>query len=183
MIGFLGGAFDPVHYGHLNNARLIKKELNLEQLFLMPCKIPVHKNMPLFSSQARLDMLNLSLKEFNELRIDTREIEQDSPSYTIDSLKQIKQEYPDKSIFLIMGSDSFATLETWKDYQLLTKLSQIVVLPRSKNSRQHKACSTIYFAKTPLVDISSTQIRNKIRTHQDLSGLMPDNVIQYIQQL
>ncbi|CAC9449675.1 Nicotinate-nucleotide adenylyltransferase (EC [uncultured Gammaproteobacteria bacterium] len=178
MIGFFGGSFDPIHYGHLKTAHAIKKELALSQLFLMPCKAPVHKDVLEFSNKQRLEMLNLALIEFNDLKIDTREIDRQTPSYTIDTLKYIKEDYPNKKIFLIIGQDSFNTLETWKDYQQFGNYAQLVVLPRTADTQ--KIHTGIYFAKTPLVDISSTQIRSKIRNQQDLSGLLPENIIEYI---
>ncbi len=181
MIGFFGGSFDPVHYGHLENARSIKKELNLDKLFLMPCATPVHKDGLTFSTNQRLDMLNLAIKEFSELSIDTREINRETPSYTIDSLKQIKRDYPNEKIFFIMGADSFANINTWKNHEQLGEYATLVVLPREDNKIFNK--DDIYFAKTPLIDISSTQIRSKIAKHQNLSALMPTSIIEYIKNL
>lgn len=180
-IGFFGGSFDPVHYGHLKIARAIKKELGLNQLFLMPCKAPVHKNILQFSSKQRLEMLNLALIEFNDLKIDTRELDRQSPSYMIDTLKHIKEDYPSETIFLIIGEDSFNALDTWKNYQQFGNYAQLVVLPRTADTQKINIGTDVYFAKTPLVNISSTQIRSKIRNQQDLSGLLPENIIKYIQ--
>ncbi len=192
MIGFFGGSFDPVHYGHLKTAYAIKKELRLKQLFLMPCKAPVHKDALHFSNQQRLDMLNLALVEFNDLQIDRREIDRQSPSYTIETLKHIKQDYPNEKIFLIIGQDSFNALNTWKDYQKFNDYVQLVVLPRSSDSQiTNTHISNVYFAKTPFIDISSTQVRSILSDatsigkidSQKLSGLVPDNIIQYIQKI
>ncbi len=183
MIGFFGGSFDPVHYGHLKMARAIKQELGLSQLFLMPCKTPVHKNKLHFSNQQRLKMLNLALLEFNELKIDTREMDRQSASYTIDTLKQIKAEYPDEKIFLIIGEDSFNTLETWKDYSQFSNYAQLVVLPRPTYARGSTSCIDVIFAQTPLVDVSSTQIHAKIVADENLDGLLPENIINYLSKL
>ncbi|AYQ57271.1 nicotinate-nucleotide adenylyltransferase [Bathymodiolus thermophilus thioautotrophic gill symbiont] len=180
MIGFFGGSFDPVHYGHLKTARALKKELGLTQLFLMPCKAPVHKSALQFSNQQRLDMLNLAIAEFDDLQLDSREINRQSASYTIDTLKQIKIDYPNKKIFLIMGEDSFNTLETWKNYQQLSDYAQLVVLPRLSELEGSISRMGVYFAKTLLVNISSTQIRSKIRNQENLSELLPENIIKYI---
>ena len=181
MIGFFGGSFDPIHYGHLENALLIKQELNLDQLFLMPCAEPVHKDSLTFSKEQRLDMLKLATWDFPELLIDTREIDRKTESYTIDSLKQIKQDYPNDKIFFIMGADSFNNISTWKNHEQLTKYATLVVLPRQNNEIFSQ--DGVYFAKTPLVNISSTQIRSKIAKHQNLSGLMPKSIIEYIENL
>lgn len=192
MIGFFGGSFDPVHYGHLKIARAVKKELRLSQLFLIPCKVPVHKNLLQFSNKQRLKMLNLALIEFNDLQIDTREIEKQSLSYTIDTLKHIKENYPNKKIFLIIGEDNFNILETWQNYRQFSDYAQLVVLPRISDTQKLNTNTNVYFAKTPLIDISSTQIRSilsnppsmgKISNHKNLSALLPKNIIEYIQKL
>ncbi|CAC9435562.1 Nicotinate-nucleotide adenylyltransferase [Bathymodiolus heckerae thiotrophic gill symbiont] len=183
MIGFFGGSFDPVHYGHLKTARAIKKELKLKQLFLIPCKTPVHKTNLQFSNKQRLEMLNLALVEFDDLQVDTQEIDRQNASYTIDTLKQINKDYLNEEIFLIMGEDSFNTLEAWKNYQQFGNYAQLVVLPRLPLVKGSASYKKVYFAKTPLVDISSTQIRSKIRNQQDLSGLLPENIIKYIKKL
>lgn len=185
MIGFFGGSFNPVHYGHLKTARAIKKELGLKQLFLMPCKVPVHKEGFQFSNQQRLDMLNLALVEFHELQLDTREMGRKSASYTIDTLKQIKVDYLNEKIFLIIGADNFDALDTWKDYQQFGKYAQLVVLPRSSDIQTTDTNTDVYFAKTPLIDISSTQIRGilKGKIYTRLTGLLPDSLINYLKTL
>lgn len=188
MIGFFGGSFDPVHYGHLRVARAVKKELELEQLFLMPCKVPVHKEGLQFSNQQRLEMLNLALLEFDELQIDTREMDRNSASWTIDTLKEIKIDYPNEPIFLIIGADSFEALDTWKEHQQFGKYAQLVVLPRASNTVQ-KTNGDVIFVNTPLVDISSTRIRGILNTGlkgkigKNLSGLMPEKIINYLRDL
>lgn len=193
MIGFMGGSFDPVHFGHLYQARAIKQELALSQLFLMPCNMPVHKADLYFSNQQRLAMLNLALEAFDDLSISFEEINNPTQSYTIDTLKRLKIKHPHQSLCLIIGADSFATLDTWKDYQQLQDYAQLVVLPRNDSSNTANIPNKnkgVYFAKTPQVNISSTQVRSilfnpalkgKIR-EQDLSGLLPEVIIEYIQR-
>jgi nicotinate-nucleotide adenylyltransferase (EC 2.7.7.18) len=140
MIGFFGGSFDPVHFGHLKNAVSLKDTLNLSRLFLMPCAAPVHKNKLNFSNAQRLEMLRLATQEFNELSLDLREINRDSDSYTIESLIDIKHEYPDTPICLIIGMDSFINLSTWKDYQDFHQYAHLVVIARPN----YQAPSTSY---------------------------------------
>ena len=105
MIGIYGGSFDPVHLGHLITAESIKKELNFERLFLLPCCEPVHKNSLHYSSEQRLEMLSLAIKEFPSLEIDTREIDRGGSSYMIETLAEIVKEFTDSTICLIIGMD------------------------------------------------------------------------------
>lgn len=186
MIGFFGGSFDPVHYGHLKTARAIKKELKLNQLFLMPCKVPVHKKTLQFSNKQRLEMLNLALLEFDDLQIDSREMQREGASWTIDTLKQIKVDYPHESIYLIIGQDSFNTLDTWKDYQQFSNYAQLVVIPRSSHADVRGSTPYMgYFSKTGVINVSSTQIRNilKGKIAGNIEGLLPENIINYLQTL
>lgn len=199
MIGFFGGSFDPVHFGHLNNARAIKRLLNLSELYLMPCAKPVHKGELSFSNQARIEMLELAIQDYDELKIDLREINRKSASYTITSLIEIKRQYPDTPICLIMGMDSYVNLDSWKDYQDFAQYTHLVVLGRSGITNNRVAFESfnetqtindlhqypyglVYFANTPMLDISSSMIRGKISTQSDLTGLMPDTLIHYINQ-
>ena len=207
MIGFFGGSFDPIHLGHLNNARQLKQQLELSQLFLMPCGAPVHKDSLKFSSKQRLEMLELAVQEFPELSIDTREIDSEADSYTIDSLKQIKKQYPQQSIALIIGMDSFNQLSSWKKYQQLSQFCHLIVLGRpgqtksdntygfeltnNKTRLSQKTTGLLYFAQTDLHNISSSDIRGilfddtaggKIRAKQNLDGLLPASVINYLRK-
>ncbi|HIM57846.1 MAG TPA: nicotinate (nicotinamide) nucleotide adenylyltransferase [Gammaproteobacteria bacterium] len=208
MIGFFGGSFDPVHFGHLKNATTLKKQLNLSALFLMPCAAPVHKNALNFSNAQRLEMLQLATQVFDELSIDLREINRDSASYTIESLIDIKCEYADTPICLIVGMDSFINLHTWKDYQDFHQYVHLVVMARPNhqalevshaftrtkniNELHNQTSGLLYFADTELLNISSSEIRGilfnaassgKIGAQQSLSGLLPDPIIHYLQHL
>ena len=93
MIGIYGGSFDPVHLGHLNTAKSIKKELNFERLFLLPCFKPVHKNSLHYSSTQRVEMLDLAIKKYPSLEIDTREIDRGGNSFMIDTLAELIKEF------------------------------------------------------------------------------------------
>ena len=198
MIGIYGGSFDPVHLGHLITAESIKKELNFERLFLLPCCEPVHKNSLHYSSKQRLEMLSLAIKEFPSLEIDTREIDRGGNSYMIETLAEIVKEFKDSTICLIIGMDSFINFKTWKKWDEFAKLIHLIILPRNTNQHPQKSLDTfdialdknhlnkktsglLYFSNSELIDISSSDIRGKIASNQNLDGLMPSSVINFLQ--
>ena len=198
MIGIYGGSFDPVHLGHLITAESIKKELNFERLLLLPCCVPVHKNSLHYSSKQRLEMLNLAIKEFPSLEIDTREIDRGGSSYMIETLAEIVKEFKDNTICLIIGMDSFKTFKTWKKWDEFAKLIHLIILPRNTNQHPQKSLDTfdialdknhlnkktsglLYFSNSELIDISSSDIRGKIASNQNLDGLTPSSIINILQ--
>ena len=198
MIGIYGGSFDPVHLGHLITAESIKKELNFERLFLLPCCVPVHKNSLHYSSKQRLEMLSLAIKEFPSLEIDTREIDRGGSSYMIETLAEIVKEFKDSTICLIIGMDSFVSFKTWKKWDEFAKLVHLIILPRSTNQHPQKSLDTfdialdknhlnnkisglLYFSNSELIDISSSDIRGKIASNQNLDGLTPSSIINILQ--
>jgi len=198
MIGIYGGSFDPVHLGHLKTAESIKKELNFKRLFLLPCYEPVHKISLNYSPEQRLEMLNLAIKEFPSLEIDTREIERGGSSFMIDTLADLVKEFKGRTICLIIGMDSFIGFKTWKKWDKFAKLVHLIILPRKTGQASQNNLDTfdialdkkdldkqpnglLYFSNSDLIDISSSDIRGKIASNQNLEGLMPSSVINFLQ--
>ena len=198
MIGVYGGSFDPVHFGHLKTANSIKNELNFERLFLLPCFEPVHKNSLHYSSIERLKMLSLAIKEFPSLEIDTREIDRGGSSFMIDTLIELLEEFKENNICLIIGMDSFISFKTWKKWDQFASLVHLIVLPRNSGQPSQNSLDTfelaidktdliikpnglLYFSNSELIDISSTDIRDRIASNQNLDGLMPTSVINFLQ--
>ena len=199
MIGIYGGSFDPVHFGHLQTATSIKKELNIDRLFLLPCYSPVHKETLHFTSEQRLQMLNLAIKDFSDLEIDNREILRGGNSFMIDTLLDLKESYKQESICLIIGMDSYIKFKTWKHWNKLSKLIHLVVLPRNTdqlinstletftrevdvNNLKSKLNGLLYFSNLPMIDISSSDIRGKIAANQNLDTLLPQSIISSIKK-
>ncbi len=200
MIGIYGGSFDPVHLGHLKTATSVKNELAIERMFLLPCSVPVHKNSLKYSSEQRLSMLSLAIKEFPELEIDTREVLRGGSSYMIDTLIELKESYIDNVICLIIGMDSFVNFKTWKNWHDFSDLTHMIILPRSGDQTDHKSLETfdiahkiedlksrpnglLYFSNSELIDISSSEIRGKITSNQNLDNLLPSSVINFLQKI
>jgi len=200
MIGIYGGSFDPVHLGHLKTATSIKNELGIERLFLLPCYEPVHKQSLNYSSEQRLKMMSLAIQDFPELEIDTREILREGSSFMIDTLIELVEEFNNHTICLIIGMDSFINFKTWKQWDEFADLVHMVVLPRSGDQPDKKSLDTfdlakdkehlkseltglLYFSNSKLIDISSSDIRDKIANDQDLDQLVPSSVINFLQKI
>jgi len=197
MIGIYGGSFDPIHLGHLKTATTLKTELQLDHLFLLPCCEPVHKDGLKYPSNDRLKMLNLALEKFSTLEIDSREILRGGGSYMIDTLHELKQIYRDEPICLIIGMDSFLKIKTWKDWQEFSKLVHLVILERQGfniidssldsfhnmkdvNQLRLESNGLLYFSNCPKINISSSDIRDRIAANQNLDDLLPKSVINYL---
>jgi len=197
MIGIYGGSFDPIHLGHLKTATTLKTELQLDHLFLLPCCEPVHKDGLKYPSNDRLKMLNLALEKFSTLEIDSREILRGGGSYMIDTLHELKQIYRDEPICLIIGMDSFIKIKTWKDWQEFSKLVHLVILQRQGfniidssldsfhntkevNELRLESNGLLYFSNCPKINISSSDIRDRIAANQNLDDLLPKSVINYL---
>ena len=200
MIGIYGGSFDPVHLGHLQTATSIKNELNIDRLFMLPCFEPVHKKSLNYTSKQRLQMLDLAIKEFNSLEIDTREILRGGNSFMIDTLLDLKESFKNESICLIIGMDSFIKFKTWKNWDEFSKLIHLVVLPRNGDQPVSKTLTTfetvenidrlksnssghLYFSNSQMIDISSSAIRGKIAANQNLDNLLPISIINFLKKI
>ena len=126
-----GGAFDPIHNGHIHTALNICKHLQLKEIYLLPCGQPVFKQGCQASPQQRLDMLHLATKDYPNIIIDTRELEKSTPSYTIETLKQLRGETsPNQPILFILGQDAFQDFFKWHDWENILKYCHLMILNR-----------------------------------------------------
>ena len=113
-VGVFGGTFDPIHYGHLRSALELSERLELAQLRLMPCAMPPHRELTQCSAQQRAAMVELAVAGESRLMCDTRELQRSGPSYTIDSLIELRQELGEQtSLSLIMGCDALLDIDSW----------------------------------------------------------------------
>lgn len=129
-IGILGGTFDPIHLGHTEPAKVVADYLSLDKVLLIPASIPPHKAAPNVSAQQRADMVALACAEADNFYCDQRELARTGNSYTIDTLKALKQNYPEQRLFFIIGLDSLLTFTQWHKYQEILSLCHLVVNSR-----------------------------------------------------
>lgn len=202
-IGFLGGSFDPIHNGHLLPAIEVAQALNLKQLLLMPNHIAPHKPGSHCNSQQRCEMVQLAVQPYPQLQVDQRELKRDTPSYTIETLKEIQAQYPDTPICFMMGMDSIINFDSWYQWQDILNYCHLVICARpgwkgefndtiqtllskhqteNANDLHQHLSGKIYFQPTTQYDISSTQIRHNIEQNIAVENLLPEAVNHYIKQ-
>ena len=206
-IALLGGTFDPIHYGHIQPAKQVADWLGLKQVLLLPAHIPVHKAHPGTSARQRAAMIDLVCQDQALLAIDRRELNRATPSYTVETLQQIKQQSPNKRIFFIVGMDSLLSFTTWHKWQDILGLCHLVVNTRPgydlqrlpEQTRQllqkhqqndltkltDQSAGAIIFSPPANYDISSTQLRQQLKNRHkynspELSLQVPDKVLAYI---
>jgi nicotinate-nucleotide adenylyltransferase len=200
MIGIYGGTFNPVHYGHLRTAIEVKERLALEQIRMLPCRLPAHRQQPEASAEMRLAMLELAISATPGLQVDTHELQRPGPSYMVDTLRSLRSELADIPLMLIIGSDAFAGLESWYEWQQLFEYAHLVVITRpgyiqhalppvlqvrrieNQSLLAQQAAGHLFFLGVTLLDISATQIRHLIASGSSAQFLLPDAVLAFIQQ-
>lgn len=179
-IGIFGGTFNPIHNGHLITAQSVKEKRELSKIIFVPAFISPHKTEnPQLIPDHRLRMLHLAIKDGSGFEVDDFELKQETVSYTIDSLKYFKQKY--ESIELIIGFDNLLVFDKWKQPDEILNLAELVVLNRkSDSSNSNKYFEKANFVETPIIEISSTEIRRRVNEGKSINYLVPQTVMEYI---
>lgn len=191
-VGIMGGTFDPIHYGHLFIAETALDKLNLDKIIFIPAGIPPHKNQSLITdSFKRVDMVKLATKKNSNFEVSTIEVNKQNTSYTIDTIKELKKYYNNKvDIFFITGDDAFINIETWKKYDELLTSTNFIVMTRSRNNSKlldekielykTKHNANVTKIEIPILEISSTDVRERIKKNNSIKYLLPEEVEKYI---
>jgi len=199
FIGINGGTFDPIHYGHLRPALEVMQKLELKEVQFIPCYQPVHKDAPNVSAEQRCEMIRLAIAHQPKFKLNTIEIEKGGPSYTVETLELLKQQYPDQGLVLMMGTDAFAKFHTWHRWQDIIQLANIVIMHRPGEEVPLDCTSGGIYQKyktdafTALngqmmdlpvtqLDISSTAIRELIKQGKSAEYLLLPCVMEYIKK-
>ena len=202
-VGILGGTFNPIHYGHLRSAVELRDQLGLEQVRLMPAAAPPLRDEPCCPAVRRAEMVRLAVADEPGLVCDERELQREGPSYTIDSLQEIRGELgSDASLCLILGTDAVSRLDSWHRWQELLEYAHLVVIARpgwelpqagtvgdwlqrhltaAAATLQHRSCGGVVLETLRPLAISATEIRQLIARGQSPRYLLPDAVWALIQ--
>lgn len=200
-VGIFGGTFDPVHYGHLRTAIELQQILDLSEVRFVPCQIPVHKHTVFASAEHRLNMLQLVTQTVPEFIVDPREVYRDTPSYMIETLQSLKQDFPDTPLLLMMGSDAFNELPSWHEWQALLNYCHILIVLRpghrlnlntqmqnyydkhvlkDASELEERQSGGVYMQTVTALEISATMIRAQTEAKLSSKFLLPDSVLAYI---
>lgn len=203
-VGILGGAFDPVHIGHLHTAIELIEKFFLQDVYFVPCQTPVHKPPTIAEASDRLAMLKLAIDGEPKFHVDDREIRRKTPSYMVETLRSFREQFgEERPLALILGSDALMGFTSWRNWEEIFELAHLIVVPRGIHKirlpaeleaclsfRKNKTPKTIvrsaagevFFQRTTKLDISSTAIRSSMKKNQSVRYLVPDKVWEYMQE-
>tara|TARA_R110002110_G_scaffold376446_1_gene586285 strand:+ start:38567 stop:39205 length:639 start_codon:yes stop_codon:yes gene_type:complete len=202
-IGILGGMFDPVHFGHLRTALAAQQDFGLDEVRLIPCHHPVHREEAEADARHRIAMLHSATKAEKKLVVDVRECMHPGPSYMIETLESLRTEYPNDRLFFLIGADAYNKLDSWKRWKDMFSLVHFIVITRpgwkinpSKEVKKFckkrmvsdfaSLCASPYgnvleYTFTPLM-IASSEIRNLVKAKKSVRYLIPNTVFSYIKK-
>jgi nicotinate-nucleotide adenylyltransferase len=182
-LGVLGGTFDPPHIGHLLAASDAVEALALDKLSFVPAAIPPYKARTVQASpEQRLKMLELTIAEDPRFEASRLELDRDGLSFTVDTLEALSKDSPDASLFMLIGEDLATQIASWRDADRIARLATIVVLVRATAPTQSALESTLPMMRlaTRRIEMSSTEIRDRIRAGRSIHGFVTDAVAAFI---
>ncbi len=203
MICIFGGTFDPVHFGHLRPALDVQQALGIEQVHLLPCRVPAHRQTPQLGAQQRLALLELAIAGETGLDIDARELRRDGPSYMVDTLTSLRQEHGERPLCLALGMDALAGLDRWHRWEEILTLCHLVVMQRPEThwprdgliaerlgplrvvepeALRRRAAGAVLTLPVTQLSISATHIRRLLADGRSARYLLPTAVLERIKQ-
>lgn len=182
-IGLFFGSFNPIHTGHLIIANFLVETTTLDQLWLVVTPHnPFKKRATLANDYDRLHLVNLAIEGQSKLKACSIEFELPKPSYTIDTLTYLKEKHPEHDFVLIVGGDNLASFHKWKNYEVILEHYEIYVYKRpTYDLGALEDHPSIHIVDAPLMEISSSQIRQLIKTQKSIRYWVPDKVLEEIE--
>ncbi|MEZ6127130.1 MAG: nicotinate-nucleotide adenylyltransferase [Planctomycetaceae bacterium] len=192
-LGIFGGTFDPVHFGHLLLAETCREQLNLDEVRFVPAGVPPHKQQHRISDgHCRADMLQLAISGYPEYVVDRREIRRQGPSFTVDTLTELAEEFSGAELFFLMGADSLRDVPGWRDPKRICELAVIVAVNRpgiaTPTAQQvhdwvgSELADRIHVLSMPGADLSATELRKRAAAGKNLRFMTPRAVEAFIVQ-
>lgn len=190
-IGIFGGSFSPPHMGHIKAAKAFVTSMNLDKLLIIPALMPPHKELNKEASVIdRLKMCEIAFSDVKNAEISSMEIDRGGKSYTYLTLQQLKND--DNELYMLVGTDMLLTLDEWKNPEVIFSLAKVCYIRREKDElteadiiskiKKYKENYSAEIIAIPAdaFEISSTELRNKIISGEDISSLMDERVVKYI---
>ncbi len=206
-VGLFGGTFNPFHNGHIEIIQYVKDRYGLNKIFLIPSATPPHKpDINLAPANDRFEMVRISLQDHENFFVSDKELIRKGPSFTIDTINEFKKEYGCNTDFsLLMGSDAFLDITTWKNKNKIFETIEIIIMLRGHwknynaivsfideniskgyffneqdNTFSHKKKKKILICRVPKINISSTMIRERVKNHESIKDFVPANIEKII---
>jgi nicotinate-nucleotide adenylyltransferase len=185
-VGMFGGAFDPPHVAHVALARAAVEQLQLDELRIFPTGDAWHKSQVLSPAAHRLAMARIAFGDLARTVIDDRELRRPGPTYTIDTLRELKAELPQARLFLVMGEDQAVSLTRWREWPAIAALATICMAARPSGSadapRALPAEAQLHLLRLPEMPESATEVRARVAAGEGVDHLVPPGVARYIAQ-
>lgn len=190
-VGIMGGTFNPIHYGHLLLAETAYHQLELDEVLIMPTKNPYYKKLSNTASEEdRVNMVKLAIENNDHFQFSSEELERDGTTYTVETLRNLTSAHKDHQYYFIMGADSLYHIESWKEPEAILEMAVILVAGRDGGSSSslksqmayimNKYDAKIHLLESPVMEISSHDIRRRIQNGESIRYLLPDSVADYI---
>lgn len=187
-VGIFGGTFDPPHLGHVRVAADVADFLHLDRVLFVPAREPPHKSVEhVTRPELRLAMVRAAAEADPRFEVSTLELERPGPSYTLDTVRALREARPDDALFLILGADQLRVFDTWHEPEEIVRLARLAVMDRDGESARAVAgglpgASDAVFVPVTRVDVSSTLVRERCREGRDIRSLVPDAVREIIER-
>ena len=192
-IGVFGGSFDPIHFGHLILAENCREQAQLDQVLFIPCAMSPHKCDGAYGTdRQRVEILDLAIGGHRDFIRNDMEIKRGGVSYTIDTLRELESAQPDNEWFFLMGADSLESFSSWREPDEILKLAKPIIVGRpgsdpvdlgvleNLSSAAYVESIRELSVESPLIDISSTDIRQRVADNKSIRFLVPRSIEQYI---
>ena len=189
-IGIMGGTFNPIHFGHLLLGETAYEQFSLDEVLFMPTKNPYYKKLTnSVTEEDRMQMVQLAIRDNSHFTFSGEELDREGTTYTVETPTSLTERNPDCAYYFIMGADSLYHIESWKDTEKVLQMAVILVAGRGDLSSslssqieyiENKYDASIHFLNSPSLEISSNDIRRRIRAGESIRYLLPREVEEYI---